>query len=71
MSIGTPTGKIEKLGGVDVYVAIPTGEYAKEKALLFLPGEVAQSLMGNHASVYRICVGLQQTLSACFSATHR
>ncbi|KAF8592231.1 dienelactone hydrolase [Ramaria rubella] len=34
---GTPTGKIEKIGGVDVYVASPTSEYSKEKALLFLP----------------------------------
>ncbi|KAF8592232.1 dienelactone hydrolase [Ramaria rubella] len=37
---GTPTGKIKKIGGVDVYVATPTREYPKEKALLFLPGDV-------------------------------
>ncbi|EJD49423.1 alpha/beta-hydrolase [Auricularia subglabra TFB-10046 SS5] len=33
---GTPTGKIEKIGGVDTYVALPEGDYPKDKALLFL-----------------------------------
>ncbi|KAF8524575.1 alpha/beta-hydrolase [Hysterangium stoloniferum] len=34
---GTPTGTIEKIAGIDVYVALPSGEYDKEKALLYLP----------------------------------
>ncbi|GJJ07049.1 hypothetical protein Clacol_001248 [Clathrus columnatus] len=36
---GTHTGSIEKINGVDVYVAIPPEgvEYDKEKALLYLP----------------------------------
>ncbi|EJD49375.1 alpha/beta-hydrolase [Auricularia subglabra TFB-10046 SS5] len=34
---GTPTGKIENIGGVDTYVALPEGDYPKDKALLFLP----------------------------------
>ncbi|KAF8815636.1 dienelactone hydrolase endo-1,3,1,4-beta-D-glucanase [Phlegmacium glaucopus] len=34
---GTPQGKWEKFGGVDSYVATPTGEYPKDKAILFLP----------------------------------
>ena len=38
-NVGTPTGKIEQINGVDVYVAIPRGEYAKDKALLYLPGQ--------------------------------
>jgi hypothetical protein len=31
------TGKFEEIGGVKSYVATPTGEYPKEKAILFLP----------------------------------
>jgi len=34
---GTPTGKWEKIGGVDSYVATPTVNYPKDKAVLFLP----------------------------------
>lgn len=34
---GTPRGKFEEIGGVKSYVATPTGEYPKEKAILFLP----------------------------------
>ncbi|KZW03086.1 alpha/beta-hydrolase [Exidia glandulosa HHB12029] len=34
---GTPTGKIEQIGGVDTYVALPEGDYPKDKAVLFLP----------------------------------
>lgn len=39
---GTPEGRVEDFGGVQVYVAIPpTGtEYAKDTAILFLPGEI-------------------------------
>ncbi|KAF8998491.1 dienelactone hydrolase endo-1,3,1,4-beta-D-glucanase [Cyathus striatus] len=34
---GTPAGKWEKIGGVDCYVATPTVDYPKDKAVLFLP----------------------------------
>jgi len=34
---GTPKGKFEKIGGVDTYVATPTVDYPKDKAVLFLP----------------------------------
>lgn len=30
------TGKWEKIGGVESYVATPTGDYAKDKVVLFL-----------------------------------
>ena len=30
-------GKLEKIGGIDSYVAIPSGEYPKDKVILFLP----------------------------------
>ena len=30
-------GKWEKIGGVDSYVATPTGDYPQNKAILFLP----------------------------------
>jgi len=33
---GTPTGKWEKIGGVDSYVATPTGDYPKNKVILYL-----------------------------------
>ncbi|KAF8159866.1 dienelactone hydrolase endo-1,3,1,4-beta-D-glucanase [Crassisporium funariophilum] len=33
---GTPTGKWEKIGGVDCYVATPTVDFPKNKAILFL-----------------------------------
>ncbi|KIJ57133.1 hypothetical protein M422DRAFT_23237 [Sphaerobolus stellatus SS14] len=41
---GTPTGKIEKIAGVDVYVTIPSGEFEKTKALLYLPDALGVSL---------------------------
>lgn len=46
---GTPTGKIEKLGDVDVYVAIPPEgvEYAKDKAVLFFCGACANAVDHN------------------------
>ncbi|KAF8524577.1 dienelactone hydrolase [Hysterangium stoloniferum] len=49
---GTPTGTIEKIAGVDVYVALPSGEYDKEKALLYLPDALGLSLW--NAQVYMI-----------------
>ncbi|TRM64789.1 dienelactone hydrolase [Schizophyllum amplum] len=33
---GTPAGKIEKINGVDCYVATPESDYPKDKVLLFL-----------------------------------
>ncbi|KAL1692439.1 dienelactone hydrolase [Schizophyllum commune] len=33
---GTPEGKIEKINGVDAYVATPTQDYPKDKVLLLL-----------------------------------
>lgn len=32
----TIPGKWEKIGGVDTYVATPSGDYPKDKAILFL-----------------------------------
>ncbi|KIM53525.1 hypothetical protein SCLCIDRAFT_1222744 [Scleroderma citrinum Foug A] len=34
---GVPEGKVEDIGGVKCYVGTPSGECAKEKAILFLP----------------------------------
>lgn len=33
---GTPEGKMEKIGGVECYVATPTGDYSKDKVVLYL-----------------------------------
>ena len=30
-------GKWEKIGGIDTYVATPSGDYPKNKVILFLP----------------------------------
>ncbi|KAI9573849.1 alpha/beta-hydrolase [Boletus coccyginus] len=34
---GTPEGKVEVINGVETYVATPTVDYPKDKAILFLP----------------------------------
>ncbi|KJA16584.1 hypothetical protein HYPSUDRAFT_91198 [Hypholoma sublateritium FD-334 SS-4] len=44
---GTPQGKWEKIGGVDTYVATPTVEYAKDKAILFLPDALGPQHINN------------------------
>ncbi|KZP30521.1 alpha/beta-hydrolase [Athelia psychrophila] len=44
---GTPTGTLTKIGGVDVYVATPEGDYAKDKVLLFLPDAFGLQLVNN------------------------
>jgi len=41
---GILTGTIEKIAGIDVYVTLPSGEYDKEKALLYLPDAVGLAL---------------------------
>jgi len=33
---GTPSGKIEKINGVETYIALPEGDYKKDTAILFL-----------------------------------
>jgi len=44
---GTPKGKWEKIGGVDSYVATPTGEYPQNKAILFLSDAFGLHLHNN------------------------
>ncbi|KAH9931800.1 alpha/beta-hydrolase [Fomitopsis serialis] len=48
---GVPEGKIEQIGGVESYVATPTGEYAKEKVVLFLPDVFGLALINNRLLV--------------------
>lgn len=43
-------GKVEPIGAkhkVEVYVATPTGEYDKTKAILFLPDDFGTQLINN------------------------
>ena len=40
-------GKWEKIGGVDSYVATPTGDYPQNKAILFLPDAFGPQLPNN------------------------
>jgi len=42
---GTPVGKLEKIGGVETYVAIPEIDYPKDKAVLFLPDVFGHTLV--------------------------
>ncbi|KAK0457850.1 dienelactone hydrolase endo-1,3,1,4-beta-D-glucanase [Desarmillaria tabescens] len=44
---GTPTGKIEQIGGVECYVATPAGEYPNNKVILFLPDAFGITLPNN------------------------
>jgi hypothetical protein len=42
-----PTGKIASINGVECYVAIPTIEYPKDKAILFLPDVFGHKLINS------------------------
>ncbi|RPD64157.1 dienelactone hydrolase endo-1,3,1,4-beta-D-glucanase [Lentinus tigrinus ALCF2SS1-7] len=44
---GQPEGKIEKIGGVECYVATPTGDYLKNKVVLFLTDVFGIPLINN------------------------
>ncbi|CDO69666.1 hypothetical protein BN946_scf184851.g54 [Trametes cinnabarina] len=44
---GHPEGKIEKIGGVECYVAVPSGDYAKDKVVLFLSDVFGIPLINN------------------------
>jgi hypothetical protein len=52
-------GKWEKIGGVDSYVATPTGEYPQNKAILFLPdvfgGQLPNAQVRPSISLARTC----------------
>jgi len=44
---GTPEGKFETIGGVKTYVATPTVDYPKDKAILFLTDAFGYQLVNN------------------------
>jgi len=44
---GTPEGTMEKIGGVDCYVATPSSDYPKDKVILFLTDVFGLSLVNN------------------------
>ncbi|PCH44448.1 alpha/beta-hydrolase [Wolfiporia cocos MD-104 SS10] len=44
---GEPEGKIEQFAGVECYIATPSGEYPKDKALLFLTDVFGIPLVNN------------------------
>ncbi|TDL25399.1 alpha/beta-hydrolase [Rickenella mellea] len=44
---GTPEGRIEKIGGYDTYVALPTEGYPKDKAVLFFTDTFGVQLVDN------------------------
>ncbi|KZV89806.1 dienelactone hydrolase endo-1,3,1,4-beta-D-glucanase [Exidia glandulosa HHB12029] len=44
---GNPTGTVELINGVDVYIALPEGEYPKDKAVLFLTDVFGMQLVNN------------------------
>ncbi len=45
-----PTGKIEKIGGVDSYVATPEADYPKDKVVLYLSDVFGLKLENNLVS---------------------
>ncbi|KAI0079092.1 alpha/beta-hydrolase [Panus rudis PR-1116 ss-1] len=48
---GEPEGKFEDIGGVKCYVGTPSGDYARNKVVLFLTDVFGLSLINNKASV--------------------
>ncbi|PCH44450.1 alpha/beta-hydrolase [Wolfiporia cocos MD-104 SS10] len=44
---GEPEGKFEQIGGVECYVATPTGDYPKDKVILFLTDVFGIPLINN------------------------
>ncbi|KAI0695338.1 alpha/beta-hydrolase [Cerioporus squamosus] len=44
---GTPEGKRDKIGGIDVYIATPTVDYPKDKVVLFLTDAFGLELENN------------------------
>ncbi|OBZ68228.1 hypothetical protein A0H81_11842 [Grifola frondosa] len=48
---GDPQGKIEQIGGIECYVAIPTGEYPRDKVVLFLTDVFGIPLINNRLLV--------------------
>ncbi|KAF9061624.1 dienelactone hydrolase endo-1,3,1,4-beta-D-glucanase [Rhodocollybia butyracea] len=48
---GTPEGKWETINGIECYVGVPTGEYQKNKVLLFICDAFGPSLINNQLLV--------------------
>ncbi|EIM90826.1 chlorocatechol-degradation protein [Stereum hirsutum FP-91666 SS1] len=44
---GATTGTYETVGGIKTYVATPSGDYAKDKALIYIPDIFGQELNNN------------------------
>ncbi|TDL21686.1 alpha/beta-hydrolase [Rickenella mellea] len=44
---GIPEGRIEKIGGYDTYVALPTADYPKDKAVLFFTDVFGAQFVNN------------------------
>jgi len=48
---GEAEGKFERLGGEEVYIGTPSGEYPKDKVLLYLPDAFGMPLINNQLQV--------------------
>lgn len=74
---GTPKGKVEQIDGHDVYVAVPTKDYPKDKALLMLSDVFGLPLVNNKVRLQLPPLSLYLSvlffLSAAFQVdgTHR
>jgi uncharacterized membrane protein YczE len=53
-----PPGKIEAIGGVKCYVATPTGEYARDTVVLFLPDVFGLEFVNSQVRALLLLVGL-------------
>ena len=49
--ISSLAGKWEKIGGVDTYVATPSGDYPKDKVILFLTDVFGPQLINARVSL--------------------
>ncbi|GJJ11189.1 hypothetical protein Clacol_005421 [Clathrus columnatus] len=49
---GTPRGTIQTIGGITTYVALPSGDYDKTKAVLFLTDIFGLTLVNNKADAF-------------------
>lgn len=48
---GTAKGKWETIGGVNCYVGTPSGDYSKDKAILYLSDVFGMQLINNQVSI--------------------
>jgi hypothetical protein len=67
---GTPTGKIETIGGIECYVATPTVDYPKDKVLLYITDVFGYAFVNCKVRCLSIRLGLILGLANAEAAEH-